>query len=76
MFFNGAYSIINNKDELNKEENVFKDNGYQESIISKIFKRVTNKNSLTQSNQEAPVTDIEKKIRISIHLTFKAPVRN
>ena len=40
--FNRAYSIITNKDDLTKEniriKQVLKENGYQESIISKIFK--------------------------------------
>ena len=48
---NRAYSIITNKDGLRKEnteiKQVLKENGYQESIISKIFKRITlNNNSL------------------------------
>ena len=48
--FNRAYSIITNKDDLHKEntriKQVLKENGYQESIISKIFKRITNNHSL------------------------------
>ena len=48
--FNRAYSIIINKDHLHKEntriKQVLKENGYQESIISKIFKRITNNHSL------------------------------
>ena len=48
--FNGAYSIITNKDNLHKEnarmKQMLKENGYQESIISKIFKRITNNHSL------------------------------
>ena len=52
--FNRAYSIITNKDDLRKEnteiKQVLKENGYQESIISKIFKRITDNNhSLPQS---------------------------
>ena len=39
--FNRAYSIIPNKDDLTKE-NVRIKNGYQESIINKILKRITN----------------------------------
>ena len=42
--FNRAYSIITNKDDLDKEnariKQVLKENGYQESIISKIFKEL------------------------------------
>ena len=51
--FNSAYSIITNKDGLHKEnariKQVLKDNRYQESIISKIFKRITNNHILPQS---------------------------
>ena len=43
--FNSAFSIITNKDDLHKEnarlKQVLKENGYQESIISKMFKRIT-----------------------------------
>ena len=43
--FNRAYSIIANKDDLHKEnariKQVLKENGYRESIINKIFRRVT-----------------------------------
>ena len=50
--FNIAYSIISNKDDLDKENTrineVLKENGYQESIISKIFKKITNNPSLPQ----------------------------
>ena len=45
-----AYSIITTKDDLTKEnptiKQVLKENGYQESIISKIFKRITINHSL------------------------------
>ena len=47
--FNRAYSIITNKDDLYKEnariKQVLKENGYQESINSKIFKKITNNHS-------------------------------
>ena len=71
--FNRAYSIITSKDDLDKEntriKQVLKENGYQESIISKIFKRITNNHSLPQSNQLMQVTDIqEEEIRMSINL--------
>ena len=47
----------------------FKENGYQESIISKIFKRITNNHSLPQSQQLMPATYIqEEEIRMSINL--------
>ena len=43
--FNRAYFIITNKDDLTKENNrikqVIKKNEHWESIISKIFKRIT-----------------------------------
>ena len=49
--FNRAYSVFANKDKLIKEnvgmKQVFKENGYQESIISKMFKRITNNHSLS-----------------------------
>ena len=58
-----AYSIIINKDDLHKEnariKQVIKANGYQESIISKIFKRITNDHSLSQSQQLTQATDIK-----------------
>ena len=73
--FNRAYSIITNKDDLHKEnariKQVLKENGYQESIISKIFKRITNNHSLPQSQQLTQATDIqEEEIRISINLAY------
>ena len=50
---------------------MLKENGYQESIISKIFKRLTNNHSLPQSNQLMQATDIqEEEIRISINLPY------
>ena len=72
--FNKAYSIITNKDDLYKEnarmKQVLKENGYQENIII-IFKRITNKHSLSQSQQQTQVTDIqEEKIRMSINLPY------
>ena len=73
--FNTAYSIITNKDDLHKEntrtKQNLKDNGYQESIISKIFRRTTNNHSLPQSQQLTQATDIqEEEIRISINLPY------
>ena len=63
FLFNRAYSIITNKDDLNKESarirKLLKENGYQESIISKIFKRITNNRSLPQSQQLTEATDIQ-----------------
>ena len=71
--FNRVYSIITNEDDLDKEnariKQVLKENEYQENIISKIFKRVTNNHSLPQSNQLMQATDIQQEeIRMSINL--------
>ena len=48
--FNRVYSIITNKDDLHKEnarmKQVLKENGYRESIINTIFRRITNNHSL------------------------------
>ena len=71
--FNRAYFIITNKDGWHKEntriKQVLKENGYQESIISKIFRRITNNHSLPQSQQLTRATDIqEEEIRMSINL--------
>ena len=50
---------------------MLKENGYQESIINKIFKRITKNHSLPQSNQLTQATDIqEEKIRMSINLPY------
>ena len=73
--FNRAYSIITNKDDFQKEnariKQVLKENGYQESIISKIFKRITNNHSLPQLQQQTQATDIqEEEIRMSIYLPY------
>ena len=74
-FFNRAYSIITNKDDSHKEnariKQVLTENGYQESNISKIFKRITNNNSLLQSQQLTQATDMqEEEIRMSINLLY------
>ena len=73
--FNKAYSIITNKDDLYKEnartKQVLKKNGYRDSIIDKIFRRITNNHSLPQSQQLTQATDIqEEEIRISINLPY------
>ena len=50
---------------------MLKGNGYQESVISIIFKRVTNSHSLPQSQQLTQATDIqEEEIRMSINLQY------
>ena len=69
--FNRAYSIITSKDDLHKEnariKQVLKENGYQESIISKIFKRITNNHSLPQLQQQTQAADIQKEeVKMSI----------
>ena len=73
--FNRAYSIITNKDDLHKEnariKQVLKENGYQESIISKIFKRITNNHSSPQLQQQTQAADIqEEEIKMSINLPY------
>ena len=73
--FNRVYSIITNKDDLHKEnmriKQVLKENGYQESIISEVFKRITNNHSLPQAQQLTQATKIqEEKIRMSISLPY------
>ena len=59
------YSIITNKDDLTKETSrvteVLKESGYQESIISKILRRIANNHSLSQSQQQTQATNIHKK---------------
>ena len=50
---------------------MLKDNQYQESIISKIFKRITNSHILPQSQQLTQATDIpEVEIRMSINVPY------
>ena len=50
---------------------MLKNNGDQESIISKIFKRIANNHSLSQSQQQTQSTDIQKEeIRMSINLMY------
>ena len=48
--FNRAYCIITNKDDLHRKhtriKQVLKKNRYQKSIIRKIFRRITNNDSL------------------------------
>ena len=73
--FNRAYSIITSKDDLNKEDtrikHVLKENGYQEGIISKIFKGITNNHSLPQSQQQTLARDIQREeVRMSIIFSY------
>ena len=48
---------------------VLKGNGYQESIISKIFKRITNNHSLPHSQLTQTIDIQEEEIRMSINLS-------
>ena len=80
--FNRAYSIITNKYDLQKEnariKQLLKENRYQESILSKIFRRITNNHSFSQSQQLTQATDIqEEEIIMSINFcALKVPVKN
>ena len=48
-----------------------KENGYQESIISKIFKRIPNNHSFSQPQQHKQATDLQEvEIRISINVPY------
>ena len=48
---------------------MLKKNGYQESIISEIFKRITNNHSLSPLQQQTQAIDIQQEeIRMSINL--------
>ena len=69
--FNSAYSIITNNDDLTKENARIRQmlSGYQESIISKIFKIITNNHSLPQSEQQTQATDIHVEV-ISMSITL------
>ena len=71
---NRAYAIITNKDDLTKEnakiKQVLKENGYQESIISKIFMRITSNHSLPQSQQTQATDILENDIKRSISLPY------
>ena len=50
---------------------MLKENGYQESIINKIFRRITNNHSLPQSQKLKQATVIQKEgIRMSINLLY------
>ena len=50
---------------------MLKENGYQESIISKVFKRINNNRNLPQSEQQTQTTDNqEEKIRMSINFLY------
>ena len=59
-------------------QQLLKENGYQESNISKIFKRITNNHSFPQSQQQTQATDIQQEeIRIvSIYHTLNVLAKN
>ena len=70
----GTRKVIINKNDLTKEnaiiKQLFKENWYQEKIISKICKINTNNRSLSQSQQQTQVIDIqEEEIIISVNLS-------
>ena len=50
---------------------VLQENGYQESIIGKIFKRITNDHSLSQSQQQMQVKDIQEEQSSNINESIK-----
>ena len=56
ILFNRVYSIITNNNGLTKEKarirQMLKENGHQESIVSKIFKRITNNHGLSCHNNK------------------------
>ena len=65
-----AFSISLTK-ENSRMKQVSKENGYQDSIISKIFNRITNNHSLCPSQQQIQATNIsEEEIRMSINLPY------
>ena len=75
FLFNIEYSIITNKDDVTKENarlnHVLKENGYLESIISKIVKRISNNYSLSQSQEQMQATDIQvEEIRMSVNILY------
>ena len=50
---------------------MLKENGNRESIINKIFRRITNNHNLPQSQQLTQATDIQEEvISISINLPY------
>ena len=49
---------------------MLKENGYKESIISKIFKIITSNYSLSQSQQQNQAGIQEEEIRMSLNLPY------
>ena len=67
--------LSHKKDDVHNEnariKQVLKETGHQESVVSKIFKRITNNRSLFQLQQQTQVINIqEEDIRISINLPY------
>ena len=70
----GTRKVIISKNDLTKEnariKQLFKENSYQEKILSKIFKIITNSRSLSQSQQQTQAIDTqEEEIIISVNLS-------
>ena len=79
--FNRTYSIVRNKDDLYKViariKQVLKENGYQESLISKIFKRITNNHSFPHSNKRKPQISKRKRLGwVSIYRSLRVIEKN
>ena len=56
------------KENARIKEQLLKETAYQESIISKTFKRISNNHSLYQSQQQMQATDIqEDEIKMSMN---------
>ena len=54
-----------------KNVEVLKENGYQENIISKVFKKITNNHSLPQSQPLTQATDTQvEEIRMNMNLSY------
>ena len=49
---------------------MLKENGYQKSIFNKIFKRIINNRSLSQSQQQTQAADIQEEQFMSINLPY------
>ena len=66
-----TYSIVTNEDDLHKENTRIKQVLKEKSIIGKIFKRITNSQSLPHSQQLMQATDIkEEETRMTINLPY------
>ena len=68
---NYAVHIYRKYLDLDENKQVLRGNRYQESIITTIFKRITNNQSLSQLQRQIQATDIqEEEIRMSINLPY------